>query len=693
MRLPVFSLILACVGLSSTPCFSASSSTSIDFPNAAPGKAKATIEGDTLSLSNDILTAKWKVKGKTLVPLGITSKLPNAKDNALKPDASAELFRLSTIAPTDPENKDPAIDFNLPSSTFVMTKPPKQAPAPLDKTTPRASAGIPGQSFTATFENKDAGIVVHWRAELRDGSGYVKEDFVIEAVKPIDLKGIQLLELSGDEFKIVGNVPGSPIVGQKGGTFAGVELPVSRAKLPDPNHATMGFACKLPMQAKAKNQFSTVKGVWNEDQLRRSFMHYLERERAMPYAPFLHYNGWYDMGLNPTEEKMLTTIKGYDEELVKKRGVKLDSFVLDDGWDDCNEALWQPSTKKFPNGFGKVKKALDGVAEGFGIWVSPLGGYYGVPERVAQAKKLKVLPEDAKDFDFSYPEFAKWYQDRCTELIKKDGVNYFKWDRAGEGVSPHFMALTQIAKELKKVNPHLFINTTVGTWPSPFWLNFIDSTWRGGADVFWTGKGDKRDKYVTFRDGYCYAYICLQAPLYPINSMMHHGMVLGTEFQGGEMKDAKNELKNDSRMFFASGANLQELYLTPSLMTEQGWDDVAEAAKWARKFAPVLVDVHWIAGNPNENKIYGFAAYNKGGATLALRNPDDAEQEVEIDAQTVFEPTKDAPAVFKLKASYPDQRIKELELKPGSPVKLKLEPFEVLVFDIPPQGAQGAKKK
>ncbi|MFR1412466.1 MAG: hypothetical protein ACLSUW_09345 [Akkermansia sp.] len=95
-------------------------------------------------------------------------------------------------------------------------------------------------------------------------------------------------------------------------------------------------------------------GVWPENQLRRGFLYYLERERAAPYHQFLHYNGWYDDGLDPTEKTLVKTAGEYGKEL-GARHVKLDGFVLDDGWDDVNEDLWQPSTKKFPHGFGPVK--------------------------------------------------------------------------------------------------------------------------------------------------------------------------------------------------------------------------------------------------------------------------------------------------------------------------------------------------
>merc|ERR1719148_260525 len=41
---------------------------------------------------------------------------------------------------------------------------------------------------------------------------------------------------------------------------------------------------------------SLVLGIAPKGQLRRAFLYYLERERAHPARPMLHYNSWYDIG-------------------------------------------------------------------------------------------------------------------------------------------------------------------------------------------------------------------------------------------------------------------------------------------------------------------------------------------------------------------------------------------------------------
>lgn len=650
---------------------------SVTYPGTSPGAPAAHREGDVYTLSNNVLSASWKIAGNSLVPLGIVNRERPAQAENTAGEQAPELFRLST-------EKDA---YNLPSSRFVMEGPPSISVQKGHAGSPRLGDRFKGAVISAAFRDKESGLTVQWKAELREGASYVKETYRIEASKRVDLKKIQLIDLRDPTLAARGSVPGSPLVSEREGTFAGIELPVARAQAAG-GTGTVGFDCNLPMNPGNDQAFTTVLGVWPEGQLRRGFLYYLERERAAPYHQFLHYNGWYDDGLDPTEKTLVKTAGEYRKEL-GSRHVRLDGFVLDDGWDDVNEDLWQPSTKKFPHGFGPVVKTVGTIPSGFGIWISPLGGYFGPEKRVQQAKDKGILPADAGGFDLSLPSYYQWFKKRCSDLMKKDKVTYFKWDKAGDGISPHFMALLSIANELRRENPHLFINTTVGTWPSPFWLNHVDSTWRSGtADVGWTGKGDDREQWITFRDGACYNVIVKPGPLYPLNSIMHHGMVLGTKFQaarvskGQDGKQNNRDLKNDARIYFGSGANLQELYLTPSMMDRKAWDDVAAGARWARRFQDVLADVHWVGGNPEKLEPYGYAAWSPLGCTLALRNPDDQPRSITLDAKTVFEPVPGTPAVFPMKASYPDQRVKTLNLEQGKPVSVELQPFEVLVFDM-----------
>jgi len=580
--------------------------------------------------------------------------------------------------------------FNVTTAAGERMTSPKFTPFPAGDL-PASAFGVVGEVRRVPLKDGQAleadltstrGVKARWRAELRDGSHYFRQTILLSAAdQPFALHGVEFTDVRLPGLKQVGSSPGSPLAGA--GFFAGVEMPGS-ANLVAAAGARTAFGCSLTLSAEQSYDFGAVTGLAPTGQVRRSFLRYVERERARPSSPFLHYNCWYDLGFGVDEPKMLEVVQAFDTELVKKRGVPVLSYLVDDGWDQPAKGLWVEHPRKFPGGFPATKDKMAAFGANLGIWISPLGGYGGDKERTAHAQKMGLIPPDAK-LDLSYPKYRQWFVDRCRELMRTGGVNSFKWDRAGDGVSPHFMALLDVARQLRRDNPAVFINVTVGTWPSPFWLNHVDSTWRmHSADVGWTGKGDDREKWLTFRDGYCHKMFVQAAPLYPLNSAMHHGVVHGRAFQGDKVGKAGNDLKNEVRSYFANGASLQELYLTPSMMTATAWDHVAASAKWAHAHADVLRDAHWVGGDPLKLEPYGYAAWNPRQATLMLRNPDDQPRTIELDADEVFDlprSTRTATPAFDLRSPYADQRLRELKLAAGTKVTVTLQPFEVLVFD------------
>lgn len=583
----------------------------------------------------------------------------------------------------------PALD--LPASTFRLDGAPKLIRLTAVPAGVRVADRIGGVALEADLVSA-RGIRAQWRAELRDGSSYLRQTVKFSSPdKAIPLFAVELADVHIPDAKTIGTVPGCPVAG--GGMFCGVEMPGAENALDDTG-ARIGFACKLELSPAQPYTFGAVEGVAPAGQLRRAFLYYIERERARPSKPFLHYNDWYDLGFSEDAEKILDVVTNFNRELVKERGVPVQSYLIDDGWDTPGHGLWAENTNKFPGGFAALKSQMDKLNAHLAIWISPLGGYGGNAERTATAQKMGLIPAGAH-LDFVYPRYKNWFQDRCLQLMREDGVNAFKWDKAGDGVSPHFMALLDVAQHLRKQNPEVFINVTVGTWPSPFWLNFIDSTWRNGSgDVGWTGKGRvpnnkfDRERWLTYRDGYCRKLFVERSPLYPLNSIMAHGIVYGRFFQGGDMaKNNPPDLKNEARSYFAIGTSLQELYLTPSLLTSNSWNQVAEATKWAHANADVLVDSHWVGGDPLKLQVYGYAAWNPRKGTLMLRNPDDQPQSFTLDAQTIFELPAGAGKIYSLRSPYQDQRVQTLSLKAGQPQPITLEPFEVLVFDARPDAA------
>jgi hypothetical protein len=162
-------------------------------------------------------------------------------------------------------------------------------------------------------------------------------------------------------------------------------------------------------------------------------------------------------------------------------------------------------------------------------------------------------------------------------------------------------------------------------------------------------------------------------------------MTQGFMFANHGLPDDRDNITDDIRTFFASGTDCQELYVTPSLMIEQDWDALAEAARWSRNNSDVLIDTHWIGGDPAEGQIYGWASWSKRKGILALRNPHEKPSSITIDIGKAFELSKDAAKRYSLKSPWKqDSNKSAITLTAGQNHTFNLKPFEVLVYDAIP---------
>ena len=75
-----------------------------------------------------------------------------------------------------------------------------------------------------------------------------------------------------------------------------------------------------------------------------------------------------------------------------------------------------------------------------------------------------------------------------------------------------------------------------------------------------------------------------KGPLFPLNSLMLHGVIYARHANHLD-SDPQDDFRSDVRAYFGTGTQLQELYITPALLTPSNWDALAEAARWARERA------------------------------------------------------------------------------------------------------------
>ncbi len=686
----------------------------VQFPGKIPGQAKLKSSAGKFFLGNDILLADFSYAGGKLQFQGLKAdKTPIAAPGG-------ELFIIKLKNGT-----------TLPASQMTIVGRPVLSDIKADPKAFNLAGKEPGKALAATFTSPDKNIRVIWRAILRDGSHYLRQEMLISADKDTEMEeiiGMQYNILpdadSGEGIVVSGNTRGPLLISPK--AFAALETPMALNTVEPAVNAPDNLKDKAQMaQGKWVRQtklhkgetweVSSVIGVIAPDQARRSFLAYIEREKAVSYRPFIHYNSWYELNIDRnndpdpmkrmTEQQCVDVLKAWHDKLYTKRGANIDAFVWDDGWDEFN-SLWD-FHKGFPRGFKKLDEIGISQKAGIGAWLGPVGGY-GSSKQQRLDHWNKIHPDNKiNNFQLANPEYYNAFLNRCSQMVHDYDMRYFKFD----GISAIFHAtgpdtsrledaegILTLTKDLRKKRGDLFINCTVGTWASPFWFRYADSIWRQENDWGNTGKGNSREKWITYRDRLVHEVFVKGAPYCPINSLMTHGLLISKSGGPGSMPMDIESIKKEMRCAFGSGSALQELYVDYALMNTLGenevlWDELVKCIKWFRSNADVLDDTHWVGGNPwneqsGEAEIYGWASWNPNKAVFALRNPDDKEQSLKTTLRKILDLPPNIKTKFTVKNAYDDQRelsgVTNKTIGSDDEITFTLNPFDVFVFDLKP---------
>jgi len=630
--------------------------------------------GNDLSLGNDVVSASWSTAGGVLRATGIsggrgTARLPIPE----------HVFSLTLGDGTRVDSTRLRI-VGEPSAAAISPRPDAS----------RLAERIAGRQVMVTLRDPGGRFEATWRAELREGSRYLRQEITLRALgTPLPVREIALVELRAPGAAVTGSVKGSPVT--VGDWFTGFEHPLSTSTT-EGGGTRCFLARELPLRPESPVSVSSVTGIARPGQMRRDFLAYVERERAHPYRTFLHYNSWYDIGYfsKYSEPEALAVIQAFGEKLVRERGVVLDSFLFDDGWDDPR-TLWGFHAG-FPNGFTRVREEAARYDAAPGVWLSPWGGYGDPKKARLEYGRQQGFETNEGGFALSGPKYYQRFGETCARMVRDYGVNQFKID--GTGNASHaipgssfdsdFDAAIHLIGELRAAKPDIYINLTTGTYPSPFWLRYADSIWRGGEDHDFAGVGSDRQRWITYRDGDTYENVVRRGALFPINSLMLHGIIYARHAKQLDI-DPHRDFSAEVRSYFGTGTQLQELYVTPVLTTGE-WDTLAACARWSRANAATLVDTHWIGGDPKALEPYGWASWGRGKGIVTLRNPSDQPRRFALDVERVFELPPEAPRSYAARDPWAGASgSAPLSLAAGREHVLDLAPFQVLTLEATPR--------
>lgn len=631
------------------------------------------MRGDACSFGNDIVALRWAVKDTrlaefSLIDCALGRTLPILAPFALllADGTRVGLDELRVVAPV----------------TEAALAPNPHAF--------RLAERIAGRSVSATLIDTQGRLQVEWSVEQREGSGYLRACLAVTALlRDEHIAVVSLLTTRAADAQASRELKGTPVIA--GNFYLGFELPMAASHV-DGDSVSFTVQCASPLRRNRTLAYSAVAGVVRAGQLRREFATYLERERAHANRPFLHYNSWGDIGyLTPySQTQALERIETIGRKLHRARGVEIDSFLFDDGWDDLGGG-WHFSNE-FPNGFLPLRDAAARYGAALGVWLSPWGGY-GPPKQKRVTRGRAAGYEVIDDgLALSGPSYYRRFHEVVMDLLDEHGVKQFKFDGTGNAdrVFPGSLfdsdwdAAIHLIEDVRAARPETFISLTTGTHPSPFWLRYVDAIWRGGEDDGSAGVGSDRERWITYRDAQTYHNVVVRSPHFPLNSLMLHGVVYA-QCNPRLNSAVGNDFANEVRSYFGSGTQLQELYITPALLNEYDWDVLADAARWARANADVLRDSHWIGGAPDQQAVYGWAAWTSRKTIVTLRNPDSRARCFALDLRRQLELPAAAAGRFVSRRVWraADSAIPAV-LDADLPQEVQLAPFEVLTLELLP---------
>ena len=652
-----------------------------------PGVAKITQKSNSYQLANKVLKASFINTGGKLYFNGCS-------ELGLQP--STELFKVllgdgKTITASEMKLEDVKM--------VTLAENPSAA---------TASLRYAGKALEARFTYEELSIV--WRAVLRNGSHYLRTEMDIQAAKDLPMKGIvamNYLVAKNSAYtapEVVGNTRGAILASNH--IFAGLETPMGLNSCKDDGNATHIeglWRRNTTLKAGKTWNISSVVGLVAPKQLRRSFLAYSERERAVAWRPYPVYISWYELNIdrnnaqapsykgNMTVEQCADVVSHWKTHFYDKYQMAPKAFVWDDGWDQYGTWTFNPN---FPNGFDEPANEAKQMGTGIGAWLGPVGGY-------GQSGEYRRAYWRSKGgMQLSNEDYYNFFIRCCTNMIDRYDFRFFKFDgisAQASAIGPdegtrgeeNAEAIISIERAVRQKRPDIFLNTTVGTWASPFWFHFTDAVWRQEGDYGEAGdQGTDRERWITYRDRLVYQNFIQRSPVCPINTLMTHGFILSR--WGAVSKNMDYDgIVREMRCAFACGSGMVELYNDYKLMDEikdnQGnagalWKDLAECIKWQQEQADVLPDAHWVGGNPWDGKkanVYGWAAWNGKKSVLTLRNPSASAQTF----TTTLREALDIPAYVRGKITL-THAFNQAELD-GMPINKAIDIDTPLVLNLP----------
>ena len=183
--------------------------------------------------------------------------------------------------------------------------------------------------------------------------------------------------------------------------------------------------------------------------MQQDFFAYID-SIATPTDFRIQYNSWFDNMMRITDDNILSSFQAVDQNLSETGVRPLESYVVDDGWNqyrqssgtlsrqddiekngpvtDVNTAGFWQFNSKFPQGLTPSSELVQAFGSNFGVWIGPRGGYNYYSTLADIITAAGNGSKAGGSIDVADSRYVKKFQEMAIQWMKDYKVNYWKWD-------------------------------------------------------------------------------------------------------------------------------------------------------------------------------------------------------------------------------------------------------------------------
>ena len=541
---------------------------------------------------------------------------------------------------------------------------------------------------------------------MEDGKHYMNSYLEITADKP-DGAAIDYIDFDNfvipDGTKGVWSIPdennissmwigkhelmlGQPIYAD--GLFFGSEFPAQDTDINDDTNAMQiryysgKTISKMAEDGQSVSEDGKTLRTWNNvvgaaqgtptDVVQTDFFDYIE-DIATPSDFRKQYNSWYDNMMNISDESVEKSFLGAEKGLAENGVEPLDSYVVDDGWNNYNNEvtnLYRPGesgttnnqtgfwefNSKFPNELYTSTELTNKFQSSFGVWVGPQGGYnfFGDFAKYLEAMGTGEMQSNSALGNVvctGSRTYLKNFENRFIDYQTRFNIDYWKWDgfasrpcdnpnhnhMTGGDHNMYFTsdmweAWTDLIENVRaareKEGKGLWINATCYVNLSPWLLQWVNTIWiQDSGDTGEAGDPNaaRHQQKIYYRDKVYYNLYKTNQIQFPLKNIYNHDPIYGVSDGSKATTDVFREFLFDNAM---RGTAFWELYYSPSMIDDAKWKVTADALDFAETNHNVLKNAKMFVqeGKDPTNGVYGYSAWNDEKGFVSFVNPTSEEQ-------------------------------------------------------------------